>query len=216
MSRHPKTRMLDLLTAGDQDRIRTDLRLAVAGGSIATLSMAAVLVGVGLANGGSAQPLVAAALPSSRFLASAVMTVSATTLALMLTLLGLSTDIDADVKGGHFERIRQIALVDVAAFVLATALLVVIVVPVDESTPIPEAWFSAIYYAVSVVAALLGGGLIAVMLLLYAAVRDLILVLGPGDQNPLVDDAAEEDEDGADEDGADEDETAAEQLAEAA
>ena len=114
------------------------------------------------------------------------MTVSATTLALMLTLLGLSSDIDADIKGGHFERIRQIALVDVTAFVLATVLLVLIVVPVDGSTPIPEGWFSAIYYTVSVAAALLGGGLVAVMLLLYAAIRDLILVLGPGDQNPLI------------------------------
>ena len=212
--------MLDFLTAGDQNRIRSDLRFAIGGGSIAALSMAAALVGVGLANAGSAQSLVEAALPSSRFLASAVMTVSATTLALMLTLLGLSTDIDADVKSGHFERIRQIALVDVTAFVLATVLLVVIVVPVNDASPIPEGWFSGIYYAVAVTAALLGGGLVAVMLLLYAAIRDLILVLGPGDKNPLVDEdaaeeAAEEAEDAAEE-AEDKAEEAAEEVAEEA
>lgn len=178
---------LDFLAPDDQDKIRTDIRFAAIGGVVAALSMTAALVSVGLMNSGSSQFLVEASMPSVRFLASAVMTVSATTLALMLTLLGLSTDIDGDVKKGHFQRVRQIALVDVWAFVAATALLVIVVVPVGSESPIPTGWFTAIYYTVSVASATLGGSLVAVMLLLYAAIRDMIVVLGPGDDNPLID-----------------------------
>ena len=178
---------LDALTPDDQDKIRSDIRFATVGGVTAALAMTAALVGAGLANGDSARLMVEAAMPSVRFLASAVMTVSATTLALMLTLLGLSSDIDGDLKKGHFQRVRQIALVDVAAFVVATVLLVIVVVPVNEASPVPDGWFIGVYYAVSVASALLGGGLIAVILLLFAAIRDLIIVLSPSDDNPLVD-----------------------------
>ena len=186
---------LDDLTPDDQSRIRTDIQFATVGGGTAAALLAAGLVAVGVGSDGETQPLVDAAAPSVRFLASAVMTVSATTLALMLTLLGLSTDIDGDVKKGHFERVRQIALVDTAAFVVATMLLVSVVIPTDPSSPIPAAWFSWIYYGVSVIISVLGGGLIAVMLLLFAAIRDMIVVLSPGDDNPLIDGDAGSDED---------------------
>ncbi len=181
---------LDDLTPDDQSRIRTDIQFATVGGGTVAALLAGVLVAVGVASDGETQSLVDAASPSVRFLASAVMTVSATTLALMLTLLGLSTDIDGDVKKGHFERVRQIALVDTAAFVVATMLLVSVVVPTDPSSPIPPGWFSWIYYGVSVIVSILGGGLIAVMLLLFAAIRDMIVVLSPGDDNPLIDEDA--------------------------
>ena len=188
---------LDALTPDDQDQIRSDIRLATIGATVTALAMAAVLVGAGIANSGAARFMVEASMPSVRFLASAVMTVSATTLALMLTLLGLSSDIDGDIKKGHFQRVRQIALVDVGAFVVATVLLVVVVVPVNEASPVPDGWFMGIYYAVSVASAALGGGLVAVILLLYAAIRDLITVLSPGDDNPLIDgDASSSDAEG--------------------
>ena len=185
---------LDDLTPDDQSRIRTDIQFATAGGVAAAALLAAGLVAVGVASDGETRALVDAATPSVRFLASAVMTVSATTLALMLTLLGLSTDIDGDVKKGHFERVRQIALVDTAAFVIATVLLVAAVVPADPSSPVPADWFGWIYYAVSVVISVVAGGLIAVMLLLFAAIRDMIVVLAPGDDNPLIDDDDVEEE----------------------
>jgi len=123
------------------------------------------------------------------------MTVSATTLALMLTLLSLSSGVDRELKRSHYERIRQIALVDVVAFVAATFLLVMLVVPIGESTEIPLTWYVGIYYGVSVWAAALGGALVAVMWLLYAAVRDFITVLVGDEDSPLVasEDAAEDD-----------------------
>ena len=170
------------LTPGDRDQIRTDVRIALVGGVVAALVMGAIVFVVGSVNSGQARALLEASLPTTRFLASGVMTVSATTLALMLTLLSLSTGLDREIKRSHYERIRQIALVDVAA----TLLLVGLVVPLGDATEIPAAWYVGIYYAVSLLAAAIGGVLVAVMLLLYAAVRDLIGVLTGDDDNPLV------------------------------
>lgn len=175
------------LTPGGQDKVRTDLRAAVGGGAMAALVMGAIVVVVGSVNSGQARVLLEASLPTTRFLASGVMTASATTLALMLTLLSLSTGVDRTLKRGHYERIRQIAFVDVVAFVGATLLLVVLVVPISDATEIPMRWYVGIYYGVSLLAAALGGVLVAVMLLLYAAVRDFILVIVGDDDSPLVD-----------------------------
>lgn len=179
------------LTPGDQDRLRTDLRIALSGGLVAALVMGTIVFVVGTVNSGQARSLLQGTLPTTRFLASSVMTVSSTTLALMLTLLSLSTGLDREIKSSHFERIRQIAFVDVIAFVAATLLLVMIVVPLNESSQIPSGWYVGIYYAVTLVAAALGGILVAVMLLLYAALRDLITTVSGEEDSPLV---ADEDE----------------------
>lgn len=175
--------------------------------------MLAGLTAAGVANSDPYQGMVESAMPSVRFLASAVMTVSATTLALMLTLLGLSTDIDGDIKSGHFERVRQIALADAYFFVLATALLVMVVVPAGDASPVPGPWFTWVYYVISTSSAVLGGCLIAVMLLLYAAIRDLILVLSPSEKNPLLDEETKEGSDDSDADEEGDDATADEDTA---
>ncbi len=184
------------LTPGDQHRLRTDLRVALFGGLVAALVMSAIVFVVGTVNSGQARALLEASLPTTRFLSSSVMTVSATTLALMLTLLSLSSGIDREIKASHYERIRQIAFVDVVAFVTATLLLVALVVPLNDATKIPSGWYVGIYYAISLLAAALGGVLVGVMFLLYAAVRDLIQVVA-GDDDQLVADEDGERSDGA-------------------
>ena len=192
---------LDDLTPGDQHQLRADLRIAGTGGVIAALVMGALVLAVGNLSPWEAQSLLEASLPTTRFLCSSVMAASATTLALMLTLLSLSAGVERDVKKSHYERIRQIALVDVVAFIGATLLLVTLVVPFGEASEIPSGWYIAIYYATSLLAAVLGGMLVAVMLLLYAAVRDLIATVGPGDGSPLyADDDDETDGDASGED----------------
>ena len=60
-----------------------------------------------------------------------------------------------------------------------------------SATEIPPRWYVGIYFGVSLVAAMLGGVLVAVMLLLYAAVRDFIGAIVSGDESRLV---ASEDE----------------------
>lgn len=179
--------LLSTLTPGDNSgRLRADIRVAIGGGLVATVVMSALVLAVGNLSAVEAVRLLEASLPTTRFLCSSVMAASATTLALMLTLLSLSTGIDGEIKGTHYERIRQIALVDVVAFIGATLLLVALVVPIGEASEIPARWYDTLYYASALMASVLGGMLVSVMLLLYAAVRDLISVFGPGDENALL------------------------------
>ena len=111
----------------------------------------------------------------------------------MLTLLGLTTDTEAEIKSGHFARVRQIALVDACAFAGATLVLLALVIPFGEATEIPSGWYVGIYYASTLLAAAIGGAVIAVLVLLYAAIRDLIVTFGPGDETPLLEDDGESD-----------------------
>lgn len=177
---------LSNLTPGDHEQLRADLRSALTGGLVAAAVLAGVVITVGSVGAGEARILLESATPTVRSFCSTAMVVSASTLALMLTMLGLTTDTDADIKGGHFARIRQIALVDAAAFAGATLLLLVLVVPFNEATNIPAGWYVGIYYASTLLAAVIGGTVIAVVILLYAAIRDLVKTFGPSDESPLL------------------------------
>lgn len=185
--------MLDLsdLTPDDQDNIRNDIRIALISGLVAVAVMAAVVITVGSVGGSEARGLLESSTPTVRTFCQAVMVTMASTLALMLTLLGLTTNSDHQIRGGHYARIRQIAAVAVVAFVGATLLLVALVVPLTESAGISTGWYVGIYYGSTLLAAVLGGLLVAAMILLNAAVRDLVKTFGPGEESPLY---AEEDE----------------------
>ena len=182
---------LDDLTPDDRHRIRADLRAAAVGGVLAAAVMGAVVVtvgSVGSVGASQAQSLLETALATIRSFSSTAMVVTASTLALMLTILGLTSDTDRQVKASHYERIRQIALADVVAFTAATLLLVSLVVPFHESSSLPGWAYAVIYFAATGVSALIGGLVVAVMILIYAAVRDLTTTLQPGDESPLLED----------------------------
>ncbi|PAP75694.1 hypothetical protein [Rubrivirga marina] len=176
------------LTPGDQHQLRADLRIALTGGLFAAAAMAAVVITVGSVGAGEARSLLESSTPTVRSFCSTVMVVSASTLALMLTLLGLTTDTEEDIKGSHFERIRQIAFVDAAVFAGATLLLLVLIVPINDATEIPARWYVGIYFASTLIATVLGGAVISVIILLYAAIRDLVKTFGPGEESPLLED----------------------------
>lgn len=187
--------MLDLrhLTPDAQDDIRNDVRVALISGLVAVGVMAAVIVTVGSVGGSEARGLLESSTPTVRTVCQAVMVTMASTLALMLTLLGLTANADHKIRGGHYARVRQIAALAVVAFIGATLLLVALVVPLTESAGISTGWYVGIYYGSTLLAAVLGGLLVAVMILLNAAVRDLVKTFGPGDESPLYADEEEED-----------------------
>jgi len=158
--------------------LKVDLRKAIAGGAIAAIVSAAGSWVVGSVHGSQGLVLLEAMLPTTRFLCSSVMTASATVLALMLTLLGLSTGSSDRFKASHYQRVQQIALIVAIAFVAATVFLLVLNIPLEESDNIAAAWYSTAYYVVLVASSLLGGLLVAAILMLYDAVRDMIQIVG--------------------------------------
>ena len=170
----------------EQRYLYVSTKNALIGGVVTALVMGAIFVLVGIAGGWQAQVLLESTMPTTRFLCSAVMTVSATTLALMLTLLGLSNNIEGQIKSEHFERIRQIALIDVIAFIGATVLLLAHTIPFGEDLDVAQNVYVIAYYSIMGGAALLGGTLVAMILMLYDAVRDLVQLFCSDKESDLL------------------------------
>jgi MFS family permease len=162
-----------------QDEVAIDLRRALAGGMVgAAVAFLASYIS-GQVTGMEALSMLETMLPTVRFLCSAVMTASATILALMLTLLSLSHGAQYELQSVHYRRVRQIAWIDSAGFIGATIFLLFLTVPVGGAEKVPASWFSVIFYTTLTISSLLGGVLIAVVLMLYNTLDKLIRVIDP-------------------------------------
>jgi hypothetical protein len=151
----------------------------------------AVLVFAGTVAGGmltqhltgtQALRLLDAMMPTVRFFTSAVMTVAATTLALMLTLLSLSFNAGSRLNAVHYRRLRQVALVDCATFVAASLFMIVLLVsvPLERTAVVPASWFDGFYLFVVGMSGALGGLLAGIVVMLFGALHDMIDVLALG------------------------------------
>lgn len=170
-----------------------DVKRAAAGGIVAALIALVGVIIVNVSSGQEAHFLLEGMLPSIRFLCSAVMTSSATILALMLTMVSVSRGGEGQFKGGHYERVGQIAQVDTITFAAALVLLLFVSIPISESQDVPTVFYQTLYYGIVVYAAVLGGSLISIVLMLYNAIADLVKVLHPArDTNLLIQQQQEE------------------------
>lgn len=157
---------------------KRDAIVAGVAGLLVAVSIGTVGFLLGEFSGAEARRLVEATIPTSRLFCSAIMTVSATILALMLTMIGLGKNADAELSDSHYHRILKLSFYDTVLFGVATVLMIVQCVPVHESDKIPAMWYTTLYYSLLVATAGLGGAAVAVISLLYLAVKDMIEVLG--------------------------------------
>jgi hypothetical protein len=169
-----------------QYMLAVDTKRALSGGLLAAVVALLGSVIVGRISSAEARILLQAMLPSIRFLSSGIMTASATILALMLTLLSLSHNTSSTLRPVHYQRVRQIAFIDAITLSASVILLLLISIPLEESSEVPSSWYVAIYYALLVASAALGGLLISVVFMLYNAIGDLIQVMGPTGSSDLV------------------------------
>ncbi len=117
--------------------------------------------------------------PTLRFTASGAMTATATILALMLTLLSFSENADRKLKGHHYDRIWWIARFAAIVFIAALILLMFLNVPINNAEESLSGLYDTVYFVLLVYASLIGGFLITIILLLYQASRDIILIAHP-------------------------------------
>lgn len=162
-----------------QDEVAVDLWRALIGGMVGAVVVFLASYISGRVTGLEALAMLEAMRPTTRFLCSAVMTASATILALMLTLLSLSFGAQYELQSVHYRRVRQIAWIDSVGFISATIFLLLLNVPIGGADNVPASWFSAIYYVSLTLSSLLGGLLIAVILMLYNTLQKLIQVIDP-------------------------------------
>ncbi len=164
------------------------------GGVVAALVTLAGSWGVGRLSGGEARVLVEASLPRMREFCNTIILAAGTILALMLTILGMSTRAASEMKAHHYQRIRQIALFDTILIVGATIVVLVFNVPLTESENVPTTWFSALYYLILAFTAMVGGALVSVVLMIHHTISDIIEVIGLGrtDKEVVADQESDE------------------------
>lgn len=163
-----------------------DSKRAAIGGVVAAMVALAGMIIVNVSTGSEARFLLEGMLPSIRFLCSAVMTATATVLALMLTLLSITGTQEEQLKPLHYDRVRQIAKADSVTFAAALILLLVVSVPLAEPSEVPDNWYTIVYYVAVLYTAGVGGALITVILMLYNAVTDLIGVMHPAEKSDML------------------------------
>lgn len=168
----------------DLQEIKADAKRALIGGGLTILVTFVGAWIVGEVSGSEINRLLQVLLTSTRAFCGTVTLTTGNILALMLTLLGLSSNSGIDLKWTHYQRIKQIALVDTITLISAILVYLLLNIPLEESDPKtdPSQWLQYFYYATLTTASILGGAVITVILMLYNAVKDIILALSPREE----------------------------------
>jgi hypothetical protein len=130
-------------------------------------------------SGAEALKLVSALVPAARSVGSSVVTASGTILALMLTMLSLTSQANSNFDRVFYHRVQRIGLLSTIALAAGILLLLFLSIPVQESDAVPGSWFGFVYYLLIVLTAGLAGLLVAIVLMLFNAMTSLIQVLSP-------------------------------------
>lgn len=160
---------------------------AIWGGVFSLLFILTGSILLGNLSGYEAKVLIKNSLSGLNTLCNTIVLASATILALLLTLLGLSTDSKSRLKKDHYTHVMQIAKLDTVVFVVSLLSFLLFNLPVTESDNVPANWFSIIYYIALSISALISAALIVVVLMLYNTVVNIIKIVGLGiSDHPLA------------------------------
>ncbi len=176
-------------------KLSTYNRRALFGGAIAALIIGLGAFTMGNLSGYEAKILLKSSLPGINTLSNTIVLASATILALLLTLLSVSSGSDSKLKDEHYKQVLRIAKMDTTVFVTALICFQLFNLPITEADSVPNDWFSTIYYVTLAISSLLSGALITVAIMLYNAVVNIIKIVGLGDKdNSLIYNDEEADE----------------------
>lgn len=160
---------------------------AIGGGII---SLIVILLGtllLGKLSGYEAKVLIKNSISGANTLYNTIALASATILALLLTLLGITSGSKTKLKKEHYLQVLQIAQLVTAVFIASVISFLILNLPITESDSVPNNWFSIIYYISLGLSSVLSAGLIVVVLMLYNTVVNIIKIVGLGMHNhPLV------------------------------
>ncbi|WP_340066577.1 hypothetical protein [Ascidiimonas aurantiaca] len=153
---------------------------ALLGGGISLLVIATGTYLLGHLSGYEAKILIKNSVDGLNTLCNTIALASATILALLLTLLGLSSSSTSKLKSDHYRHVLLIAKVDTAVFIASVMAFLFLNLPITESDSVPENWFSTIYYISLAISSVLSSALIVVVLMLYNTVANIIKIVGLG------------------------------------
>ncbi|MBQ0733370.1 hypothetical protein [Aquimarina celericrescens] len=168
-------------------KLTTYNKQALFGGIIAALITGGGAFLLGSLSGYEAKSLRTSSLPRINTLCNTIVLASATILALLLTLLSVSSGTKSRLKDEHYKHVLIIAKTDTIVFVVAMVVFQIFNIPITEAENVPNSWYSTIYYVSLLLSAILSGALISVVLMLYNAVTSIIKIIGLGiSDHPLI------------------------------
>ncbi|MCZ4320234.1 hypothetical protein O4H26_14670 [Aequorivita viscosa] len=172
-------------------------KVALIGGLISTLFIGLGIFLLGNVSGYEAKQLLEGSVRGINMLCNTVVLASATILALLLTLLGISSGSQSKLKKAHYFQVLSIAKIDTILFIAALILFQLFNIPITESENVPVSWFTTIYWVTLLSSSVISGMLVTVILLLYSTVKNIITIVGLGQDHPLI--SSEEEEEVKDE-----------------
>jgi len=95
-------------------------------------------------------------------------------LVIILYLLSVKIPIDSVLRHHHFHLLATIAKVDTILIITAIITLLLLNIPITQTDIIPDSWYSTIYYLILAIASILGGGFIAVIIMIYETISMII------------------------------------------
>lgn len=163
------------------------VKRAILGGVVSTIVMATGTIILGKVSGYKAMELLKNSMPGINMLCNTIILGSTTILALMMTLLGLSRSSESKLNERHYKDVLLIAKTDTIVLVVTVITFLMFNLPISESKEVVRAWYQIIYYSSLLMASILGGGFVAVIMMLYGTIANVILIVGLGvTDHPLV------------------------------
>ncbi|WP_020567348.1 hypothetical protein [Neolewinella persica] len=150
---------------------------------------------LGIINNADALEMINGSQPTIRFMCSAVMTATATILALLLTILSFTVNREEKLRKDHFKRLRTIAKMCTGTFVASMIGLLLLSIPYTKAEGTNEIaeYFSIIYYVMQMYAALMSAALITIVFMLYETAKTAIVLVDPSlDSTPILRQVEEE------------------------
>ena len=163
------------------------VKRATVGGIVSTVVMGTGTFILGQDSGYKALELLQNSLSGINMLCNTVILGCTTILALMLTLLGISRSSNNKLTNQHYKNLLMIAKSNIILLVVTVITFLMLNLPISESEEVSTGWYEAIYYLSLGMASILGGGFIAVVMMLYGTVVNVILIVGlEVDEHPLL------------------------------
>ncbi|MDO1500075.1 hypothetical protein Q2T40_08015 [Winogradskyella maritima] len=166
------------------------------GGLLTMLFVGIGIFSLGNLSGYEARNLLESSIPGINMLCNTVILGSATILALLLTVIGISAGLDAKLKDSFYFGIINVARFDTILFITAIVLFQMFNIPIVESENVPTNWYVTIYWLTLACSSFLSGFMVVVILMLYNTVGRVIRVAGLNQETSdiILDDADSEEE----------------------
>ncbi len=128
-----------------------------------------------------AKQLIEGLTSSALYLGSAMTASSGTTLALMLTLIGIVRRMDQDFDMPLYRRINRVSMLSTISLAGSVVLLLVLTLPVGEFEKMPVQWYPLLYNILFALVIALSALLVATVVLLYGTIKTLIAGITPSE-----------------------------------